>query len=455
MTRVLVVDDEESIRMTLEEAFRAEGREVLLARDGASARRILRKQSVDLIIQDLMLPDTAGLDLLGWIRREAPDVPVVVITAYGSVETAVRAVKMGAFDFIEKPFDLEHIKVVAARALESSVLARRVEQFERSHRALFAPDEIVQSSPVMADVMELARRAARSRSATVLVTGETGVGKEVVARTVHFLSPRASSPVFVVNCAAVPGTLLESEFFGHEKGAFTGAASGRKGLLEEADGSTLLLDEVGELPLDLQVKLLRFLEDGSVRRVGSARTRRVDVRIVAMTNRHLEAEVEAGRFRADLYYRLKVVPIHVPPLRERPEDIGPLFELFVRKTAASLGRRPPRVDPPVLAALRRHRWPGNVRELRNTAERILLLEDVADRIEPRHLPPEIRKGGPAEVPLPAGTLPSFAEAHDALTRELLTRALEQAGGNLTRAAGLLGIDRSTLRYHARRLGLRA
>ena len=453
MTRVLVVDDEESIRMTLEEAFRAEGHEVLLTRDGATARRVLRRQSVDLIIQDLMLPDTAGLDLLEWIRREAPEVPVVVITAYGSVETAVRAVKMGAFDFIEKPFDLEHIRVVAARALESSALARRVGQYERSHRALFAPNDVVQKSPAMAEVMELARRAARSPSATVLITGETGVGKEVVARTVHFASPRAANPVFVVNCAAVPGTLLESEFFGHERGAFTGAGAARKGLLEEADGSTLLLDEVGELPLDLQAKLLRFLEDGSVRRVGSARTRRVDVRIVAMTNRDLGAEVEAGRFRADLYYRLRVVPIHVPPLRERPEDIGPLFELFVRKTAASLGRKPPRIGPDVLEALRGHPWPGNVRELRNTAERILLLEDVADRIELRHLPPEIRGAGRGTA-APKGPLPSFSEAHDALTRHLLTRALEEAGGNLSRAARLLRIDRSTFRYHARRLGLR-
>ncbi|MHB8767311.1 MAG: sigma-54 interaction domain-containing protein, partial [Deferrisomatales bacterium] len=289
---------------------------------------------------------------------------------------------------------------------------------------------------------------------TVLVTGETGSGKEVVGRAIHFLGPRAGNPLFEVNCAAIPGALLESEFFGHEKGAFTDARAGRKGLLEEAHGSTLLLDEVGELPLALQAKLLRFLEDGSVRRIGSSRTRRVDVRIVAMTNRDLEAQVGRGEFRADLYYRLHVIPIHVPPLRQRPEDVGPLFRQFVRKAAAAMGRRPPEVDPAVDRALLAHPWPGNVRELRNLAERILLLEDVRGAVGPEHLPPAACGRGPAA---PAADLgeegPSFAEAHDALTRRLLAEALGSPGATVSAAARRLRIDRATLRYHARRLDI--
>ncbi|WP_025324016.1 sigma-54-dependent transcriptional regulator [Deferrisoma camini] len=455
MTRILVIDDEESIRMTLEEGLGAEGHEVLSAPDATRGQRVLKREPVDLVIQDLMLPDAAGLDLLAWIRREVPEVPVVVITAFGSVETAVQAVKMGAYDFLEKPFDLDHVRLVASRALESGALARRVGQFERCHLASFNPDEVIRESPAMREVMGRARRAARSPSATVLITGETGTGKEVVARTIHFLSPRAANPLFEVNCAAIPATLLESEFFGHEKGAFTGARTGRKGLLEEADGSTLLLDEVGEMPLDLQAKLLRFLEDGTVRRVGSARPRRVDVRIVAMTNRDLEARVADGSFRADLFYRLNVVPIHVPPLRERAEDVGPLLRFFVRRTSVTIGRRPPEVHDDVVRALQRYPWPGNVRELRNLVERILLLEDVGDELLPAHLPAEFRgRGGPEGPPAEApDELPAFSEAHDALTRRLLTRALGQAEGNITRASQLLRIDRATFRYHARRLGV--
>ncbi|RMG87687.1 MAG: sigma-54-dependent Fis family transcriptional regulator [Candidatus Dadabacteria bacterium] len=449
---ILVIDDEESIRMTLDEAFRAAGHRVLAAATARQARRILRREGVDAVVQDLMLPDCAGLDLLDWIRSAAPEVPVILITAYGTVRTAVNAVKRGAYDFVEKPFDVEHLTLVVDRALEARCLTERVGQFERTLAASFDPDGVVCQSPAMKQVMDQARRVAASPTATVLITGETGVGKEVVGRAIHFLGPRRKHPLFEVNCAALPAHLLESEFFGHVKGAFTGADTGRKGILEEANGSTLLLDEIGEMPLDLQAKLLRFLEDRTVRRIGETRGRRVDVRIVAMTNRDLEKEAAAGRFRRDLYYRLHVVPIHVPPLRERPEDVAPLFRLFLRATAVSLGRSTPEVSPEVEDRLQAHSWPGNVRELRNLTERILLLEDVGDRVEARHLPPELSDSVPPARRTDTARIPRFAEAHDALSRELIQRALREAP-SLAAAARLLGIDRATFRYHARRLGI--
>lgn len=456
--RILVVDDEKSLRNLIKKWFEKKGHEILEAENAKSGKFILENESVDLVFLDLRLPDADGIDVLPWIKEQSPEVPVILITAFGSVESAVQAVKLGAYDFLQKPFDMDNLDMVAHRAMEKESLARRVGQFERSNLSSFDVNSIVHESPGTKQAMELARRAARSATAPVLITGETGAGKEVIARSVHFMSPAASNPPFSINCAAIPSTLLESEFFGYEKGAFTDAKASRKGLLEEAHKSTLILDEIGEMPLDLQSKLLRFLEDGQVRRLGSSKPRKVEVRIVAMTNRNMPEAIEKQEFRADLFYRLNVVPITVPPLRERREDIAPLFRRFIRESALSIGQKPPAISAETEEILINYPWPGNIREIKNLAERIILLEDYSDTLHPVNLPMGIQQSGgstKACAPNFQGAVPTYAEAHDSLTRQLIREALKTAEGSITRASRILQIDRSTFRYHCRRLDISA
>jgi two-component system response regulator HydG len=448
---LLIVDDERSLRFSIGEWARDAGFQPLEAPNGREAIERVREGVVDLVLLDLKLGDEDGLQVLKRLRDEDPALPVVMLTGHGGVEHAVKATKLGAYDFMLKPPDLDHLGVVLARALEHSRLRREVEHY----RGAAQPEVVLLGrSPGLQRVLQRLERAAKSGTATVLLRGETGSGKELMARYLHGHSARAQGPFIDLNCSAIPEQLLESMLFGHEKGAFTDAKQFRKGLFDLADGGTLFLDEIGEMPAPLQSKLLRVLETRTFRRVGGHADVTVDVRMVAATHRDLQAEVAAGRFREDLFFRLNVVVVEMPPLRDRTEDIGLLSEHFLGRLCAELGRPPVRLHPQALEALGAHAWPGNVRELRNILERVLLLEADGDVILPEHLPAEIgrhdRPGGPAPAAaFPAGVVRPLAE----IERMAIGHALAVCEGNKTRAAQLLGISRQTLRTKLKEFAL--
>ena len=447
--RILVVDDEAPLRHTLSLILGGEGHEVLTASDGAEALSRLASDAVDLVLCDIRMPAMGGLDFLEGFRAAAHDALVVMMSAYGDVDTAVEAMRRGAYDYIAKPFRAEEVILVVRKAVEREGLRARVRELEGELRAI-GGGEIVGSSSAMRDAVELARKVARHPT-TVLVTGESGTGKELLARLIHAASPRAGAPFVAVNCGAIPEALLESELFGHVKGAFTSADRDRTGLFEEAHGGTLLLDEIGELPPALQVKLLRALQESEVRPVGSSQSRAVDVRVVAATNRDLAADVRDGRFRGDLFYRINVVALHLPPLRDRPEDVAPLAMHFVERCNRRLGLRVQAIAPHALRALAEHAWPGNVRELENVIERAMVLAGGAT-IEREHLPDAVRGRG-APSPGASGDDLSVKRQTEALERSLIRRALDRTAGNRTRAARLLDLSHRALLYKIREYGL--
>ncbi|MBI4615933.1 MAG: sigma-54-dependent Fis family transcriptional regulator, partial [Planctomycetes bacterium] len=370
-SRILVVDDEELMRESMAETLRRAGYEVVTASDGRDARARLAEGGFRAVVSDLSMGEDGGLALLQHVRATEPETPVVLVTAYGTVENAVSAMKAGAFDFVTMPFGADHLEVVVRKAIDHNRLLRENQYLREVADESSRRGYVVGKSPAMKRLFDLVRAAATSE-ATALVFGESGVGKEVVARSLHDLGPRKDGPYLAVNCAALSAGLLESELFGHEKGAFTGADQARKGRFELADGGTLLLDEVSEVGIGLQAKLLRVLQEKEFERVGSNQTRRVDVRVVATTNRDLRKEVAAGRFREDLFFRLHVLPIEVPPLRERRETLGDLVEFFLDRFRRR-GRGDWRIEPEALEALRGYGWPGNVRELENLLERVTVL----------------------------------------------------------------------------------
>jgi two-component system, NtrC family, response regulator AtoC len=385
------------------------------------------------------------MDLLAEFLEADPDLVVIMLSAHGDIATAVEAVKRGAHHFLEKPPKLEDIQVTLAKGLETRGLRRMVSGLRRQTGWQFAGVEVVGRSPSMERVVELVGKVAASDGTTVLLRGESGVGKEVVAQAIHARSPRRDFPFLEINCTAMPETLLESELFGHERGAFTDAKARKQGLLELADRGTVLLDEIGDLPPGAQAKLLRFLETRTFKRVGGVRDITVDVRIIASTNRDLEQAMRDRSFRQDLFFRLNVVPISIPPLRERPEDIAPLAHYFLHRITTTL-RRPVRsISRPALAMLERYAWPGNVRELKNVIERALILEDGAE-VLPDHLPEAMKPGHRALDLEPGFRLPAGGIALEELEKDLIRQALEQTRGNKTRAAELLGLSRDTLRY---------
>ncbi len=454
---ILVVDDEELVRWSLKERLGQEGYQVREAGTVAEARRLFSRGQ-DLVLLDVRLPDGDGVTLLEEFKEKEPDLPVVLMTAHGTVENAVLAMRAGAYDYISKPFSMEEMLLVLSRALEAVHLRREVNRIRKENRKRFGVDRILGVSPAMVELRSLVRRVAASQSATVLVRGESGVGKGLVAQALHYESDRASFPFTNITCTALSETLLESELFGHEKGAFTDARAAKRGLLEVADKGTVFLDEVGDMPISVQGKLLRFLEDRVFRKVGGLKDIEVDVRVVAATNKDLEKEVERGRFREDLYYRLKVIPLEIPPLRERPEDTEVLAREFVgqfgrefKKPAAALSRE-------ALELIRTYPWPGNVRELRNAIERAVLL-GAGDLILPEDLPEEIarlaRAGGAGDgegredrILLPPGGI-----SLEDLERGLVLQALERTEWNMTRAGKLLGLNRDQVRYRAEKYGL--
>jgi two-component system, NtrC family, response regulator PilR len=451
-SRTLVVDDEQSMREFLSIALRRAGHEVVVAQSAEDGIRELEHAAFDLVITDLKLPGKSGLELLDDVKAHSPEIPVIVVTAYATPETAISAMKRGAYDYLTKPFKVDEIGLVIARALEKRQLVRDNALLREQIAGRHGLDRLIGRSPVMQQVFELCRKVAPTR-ANVLVLGDSGTGKELVARAVHHLSPRAKAPLVAIHCAAIPETLLESELFGHVKGAFTGALSDKPGLFETAEGGTLFLDEIGELPPSLQVKLLRALQERVVKPVGSVHEREIDVRVIAASNRDLEDEVAKGRFRQDLYYRLNVVPIRIPPLRDRRVDIPLLVEHFLRRFAAELGRPTPTVTPAAMAALCAHDWPGNVRELENVMERAITLE-TRDRIELDSLaglkPPSPGADALLEFPREGFDLD---QALGSVERGIIEKALAHAGGVRKDAARLLGVTLRSLRYRLVKLGV--
>jgi DNA-binding NtrC family response regulator len=445
-SRILVVEDEQKLRRVIELQLQSSGFEVDKAGSAEEALRLADR--ADLILTDLRLPGMDGLELLALLRRQNSRTPVIVMTAFGTVESAVQAMKEGAFDFLPKPFSLDHLTAVIQKALE--VRALRDENIklkeELGHRYEFA--NIVGRSGAMQEIFATVTRVAPTR-ATVLLAGESGVGKDLIARAIHFHSPRRDRPFVKINCTAIPENLMESELFGYEKGAFTGAVASKPGKFEQADGGTAFLDEIGDVPGTVQVKLLRILQERELERLGSNKTRQIDVRIVAATNQDLRAALEQGTFREDLYYRLNVVPINIPPLRERKEDIAFLAEHFVKKLAADSGSQVEAITDAAIRRLLEYHWPGNVRELENVIERSLVLcggtrLDAADiKLDTAARPRPAASG----FALPEGlTLDQFEQA-------LIRDALQRAEGNKSQAARLLGLTRNALRYRLSQMGM--
>jgi DNA-binding NtrC family response regulator len=434
-----VADDDAVARDLLVEVLTREGYRVRAADGGEACVRIAESEPVDLALVDLRMADLDGLGVLARLRALQPPVPVLILTAFATVDTAIQAIRAGAYDYLSKPFRIEEIKLAVRRALETQRLQRENLQYRQELRDRYRVENLVGHSPAMVDLYRTIARVAPLDS-TVLIQGETGTGKELVARAIHYASPRAQRPFTVVDCAALPETLVESELFGHEKGAFTGATQSRRGLLEAAAGSTCLLDEVGELSPPLQARLLRVLQERVIRRVGGNELVPVDVRIIAATNRDLRRLVDEGRFREDLYYRLKVVTVHVPPLRERPEDIPLLAQHFLRKAAAAAGKAVVGLARETLDLLAAYPWPGNVRELEHVIERAVILT-TSTLLTPEDLPRELRPPAAAAPPAaPAGRRMTLEE----LKRWYVEQVLAETGGNKARAAEILGIDRRTL-----------
>ncbi len=444
---ILIVDDERPNLESLGRIFEREGWRVALAASGAEALEVLRRERPSVVVTDLMMPGMGGEELLRAVKAISPEIEVVLVTAYGTVETAVAAMKEGAYDFITKPVKRHAVVKSVRRALEKVSLVAENRAL-RARLAELAPGSggLLGSAPAFREVLDTLRQAAPTQ-ATVLLGGESGTGKELAARLVHDLSARASGPFVPVNCAAIPETLLESELFGHEKGAFTGAAGRREGRLERAHGGTLFLDEVGEMPPSAQVKLLRFLQDGVLERVGGTEPVSVDARVVAATNKDLAAEAKAGRFREDLFYRLDVVSVRLPPLRERREDVLLLAGAFLRRAAEKLPKEVAGLTPAAAAALERYAWPGNVRELQHAIERAAILSRSSS-VDVRDLPEAVRAAGSAPAPGPSPSGPAIViplgTPMEEVERVVIRRTLEQTRGDKNLAAQILGIAARTI-----------
>ena len=448
MPTVLVVDDEPLIRFALNDRLTADGYKVIEA-DTAAQAIAKSEDGVDLVLLDYKLPDGDGLTVLKRIKEQHPDTLVILLTAHQSVELAVEAMKQGAYHYANKPFNLDEISILVAKALETTELRREVKTLRETQAQPYSFDRIVGEGPSVAAMKALLKKVASSPASTVLLTGESGTGKDLAAKVLHYNSARAGKPFMNITCSALPEALMESELFGHERGAFTGADRQKRGLFESADGGTVFLDEIGEMVPGLQAKLLRFLEEKTFKRVGASVDIKVDVRVIAATNRNLQEEVKQGRFREDLFYRLNVLPISLPPLRERADDIPRLVTFYVDVYNAEFKKKIRGLTPEAMEQIQRHPWPGNIRELRNAIERAMLLSDG-----PMLEAGDFTAGGAVamrlgeSVELPAGGLDL-----EQLERALVVQALERTGWNQTKAAALLGLNRDQIRYRVEKFHL--
>ncbi len=449
--RILVVDDEESLRRVTQLKLQQAGYEAATAADGAAALELLARNPQDLIITDMKMPVMSGIELLRKVKEDYPEVIVIVVTAFGTIESAVEAMRLGAYDYLIKPINADALKIVVSRALEHHRLREEVQSLRTAIDRKFGFESIIGKSKGLLAILDNAARAAQSES-TVLIEGETGTGKELLAKAIHFNSPRRDHPIIVINCGAIPKDLLESELFGHVKGAFTGAVANKTGKIETANHGTLFLDEIGEMPLELQVKVLRLIQQREIEKVGAPIPMKVDVRIIAATHRDLRAMVEDATFREDLYYRLAVIPLTLPPLRERPDDIPELVALFFRKFKEQMNRPTLKLDASLMPYFAGYRWPGNVRELENVLERLVVLAR-GEEITVEDLPDFLRREKPPleaiELELPLGGI-----SLEGVERELVYRALQKASWNQTKAAEYLDISRKQLIYRMEKFNFR-
>ena len=455
-SRILIVDDEDSIREFLEIMLKKEGYEVTLAEDGLRAKEILTKKSFDMIISDMQMPNMTGLELLKHVKESYPDIVFMMITAFGTTETAVDAMKMGAYDYVTKPFKIDEVRLNIANALRSKNLETEVRVLKKEMVREYSFQNMIGNSAAMHVVFDLVKRVSQAPT-NVLITGESGTGKEVVAKAIHYNGPLKDKPFVTINCGAIPENLMESEMFGHKKGSFTGAIVDKEGLFEVADGGTLFLDEVGELPLSIQVKLLRAIQERVIRRVGSTDDMKVEVRIIAATNRNLEEMVHKGGFRQDLYYRLNVINIKTPALRERADDIPLLANFFLRKYNEKLNKSISMISNEAMDILKKYNYPGNVRELENMIERTVALE-AGSTILPESLPPMVntssgrKMASSNEIEIGQDGL-DLDKVMGQIEKELLVKAIHSAGGIKKKAAKLLHISFRSMRYRVEKYNL--
>ena len=449
--RILVVDDEHLIRWSLEQNLKKQGYEVVTAASGEDALRLLREDQPDLVLLDIQLPGINGLEVLEKIKEIDEEIIVVMVTAHGGLETAINAMRLGAYDYINKPFNLDEMAIVIKKALETSDLRREVAQLRSEHKKI-GPPNIIGASKHMKNVLEIMGKVAKSEASTVLIQGESGTGKELVAKWIHYESSRADKPFIAINCAAVPSTLLESELFGHEKGAFTDAKATKKGLFEVADGGTVFLDEIGDMEMGMQAKLLRFLEDRTFRRIGGAKVISVDVRIVSATNKDLLKAIDDKTFRNDLYYRLQVIPIFLPPLRERRDDILILAGYFIESFNKEFHKHVQGISNMAEKLLQEYHWPGNIRELKNVIERAIILgNDNTLLLE--HLPLEIvAQASSSNNPMTTFKLPPQGVDIEEVEKELIRQALEITDSNQSKAAKMLNLGIDAFRYRMKKFG---
>ncbi len=454
MEEILVIDDEKKMHRILQLALEGIGCQVRAACSGMEGLDLARNRLPALVITDMKMPGMSGMDVLQEIKKIDDQVPVIIMTAYGTVQTAVDAMKTGAFDYILKPFDISEMEVITRKALEYRKLSREIVQLRSELQSKYRFDNIIGKSPGMQRIFNLITQIAPTKS-TIMIRGESGTGKDLIAGSIHCHSDRASNPFIKLNCGAIPGTLLESELFGYERGAFTGADRQKPGRFELADGGTLFLDEIGDMDASLQVKLLRVLQSGELEHLGGTRTLQVDVRVIAATNTNLEQRMREGRFREDLYYRINVVPIEIPPLRERREDIPLLVHFFMDKYAEEMNRGKKNIAPEAMDQFIHYDWPGNIRELQNMIERAIVLSR-SDTLTPRSFNFPGRQDPssphPEEIRIPKEGI-SLTQVVEDLEKAYLQRALLQSGGIQTKAADLLGITRKILRYKMGKFGL--